>query len=342
MEEKTKVKGHDFNEGLDYAKLFSDYKTFGLQATNLSLAIDQINQMIRWRLSDEPIEEDDGIRMPEERKKVRCTIFLGYTSNLVSCGVREIIKYLCQHKMIDCIVTTAGGVEEDLMNCLGNTFVGESNSKGNELLKQEMNRNGNILTPKNNYEKLKKWMIPIIDSMYKQQEKDSIYFTPSDIINRFGKEINNPKSIYYWCSKNDIPVFCPAFTDGVIGDVMYIYSYQHTDFVIDILDDLRRLNKIVFAARKTGAIILGGGVIKHHVCNANLMRNGADYSVYVNTGIEYDASDAGATPDEAVSWGKIKSEAKPVKVYAEASLVFPIIVAETFVKNKELASKLTV
>jgi deoxyhypusine synthase len=88
-------------------------------------------------------------------------------------------------------------------------------------------------------------------------------------------------------------------------------------------------------AKHTGVIILGGGVIKHHICNANLMRNGADYAVFVNTGQEFDGSDSGARPDEAVSWGKIKLDAHPVKVYADASLVFPLLVAQTFVKNED-------
>lgn len=339
MPKGNKVKGHDFNEAFDYSELFSSYKTFGLQATNLALAIDQINQMIKWRLSDEPVVPDDEVTLPAERKQIRCTIFLGYTSNLVSSGVRSAVCYLCQHKMVDCVVTTAGGVEEDLMQCVGESFVGGEDVGGGELLRGGVGRCGNILTPKGNYERLKEWLLPIIDAMYKE-EKEGAYYTPSDIIDRLGKEIGDKRSIYYWCNMNKIPVFCPGLTDGVIGDALYLYSFKHADFVIDILADLKKLNKIVFAAKKTGAIILGGGVIKHHICNANLMRNGADYSVYINTGIEYDASDAGATPDEAVSWGKIKSEAKPVKVYAEASLVFPIIVAETFLKHKDLASKL--
>ena len=69
------------------------------------------------------------------------------------------------------------------------------------------------------------------------------------------------------------------------------------------------------------------------------MRNGADYSVYINTAQEFDGSDAGARPDEAVSWGKIKVNAKSVKIFAEVTLVFPIIVAETFARNKDKASK---
>lgn len=104
-------------------------------------------------------------------------------------------------------------------------------------------------------------------------------------------------------------------------------------------------------AKRAGMIILGGGVVKHHIANACLMRNGAESAVYINTGQEFDGSDAGARPDEAVSWGKIKSDAENVKVcryrfppacscalltfyqvYAEATIAFPLIVAASFAK----------
>ena len=154
-----------------------------------------------------------------------------------------------------------------------------------------------------------------------------------------GEKINNPESIYYWCWKNDIPVFCPAFTDGALGDCIYFNSYRRDGFIVDLVKDIRKLNDMALKAKKTGMIIIGGGVIKHHVCNANLMRNGADFSVYINTASDYDGSDAGAKPDEAVSWGKIKVEAKPVKVFAEATLVLPILIGETFCKNFDLARR---
>lgn len=102
--------------------------------------------------------------------------------------------------------------------------------------------------------------------------------------------------------------------------------------VVDLIQDIRGINSLAMFAKRTGMIILGGGIVKHHICNANLMRNGADYSVFINTGSDFDGSDSGARPDEAVSWGKIRMNAKPVKVYAEATLVFPIVVSQTFVK----------
>lgn len=85
--------------------------------------------------------------------------------------------------------------------------------------------------------------------------------------------------------------------------------------------------------------MLGGGVVKHHILNANIWRNGADHAVYINTAVEHDGSDSGAKASEGISWGKIKINCNYVKIWAEASLIFPILVAQTFVKNKEIAKR---
>jgi deoxyhypusine synthase len=133
--------------------------------------------------------------------------------------------------------------------------------------------------------------------------------------------------------QNNIPVFCPAITDGSIGDMVYFHSYKNPGLIIDIAQDIRAINSLAVYPKRTGAIVLGGGVVKHHICNANLMRNGADYAVFINTGQEFDGSDAGASPDEAKSWGKIKTHARPVKVYGDTTLLFPLLVAQTFARD---------
>jgi len=175
--------------------------------------------------------------------------------------------------------------------------------------------------------------MPILDRMVSEQKEEGIVWSPSKMIQRLGEEIKDESSIYYWAAKNKIPVFSPALTDGSIGDMLYFHSYKNPGLVLDIVQDIRRINSMAVKAANTGMIIVGGGLIKHHVCNANLMRNGADFSVFLNTSSEFDGSDSGARPDEAVSWGKIRKDAKPVKIYAEASLVFPLLVAETFARH---------
>ena len=307
-----------------------------------------------WRLSDEPIAEDENEEWKtlEQRKKIKATIYLGYTSNLISSGLRDVLRFLVQHKFVDAIVTTGGGIEEDLMKCFTPTFIGDFDLNGAMLRSQGMNRIGNTLVPNNNYVVFEKWITPILDKMLIEQNEARLkyytnpieinsdtdpshywYWTPSKIISRLGKEVNHPDSVYYWAHKNNIPVYCPAITDGSIGDMIFFHSFNKPGLIIDLVADIRAINLSAMKSKKTGMVILGGGVVKHHICNANLMRNGSDFSVFINTAQEFDGSDAGAKPDEAVSWGKIKIGAKPVKVHADATIVFPLIVSQTFAKR---------
>ncbi|KAI8889581.1 deoxyhypusine synthase [Backusella circina FSU 941] len=329
------IQGPDFNKKLSLSDLLGSYKRMGYQASSLGEGIDIIKEMRAWRLSDEPIKDDEVQEYldPEVRKKTKCKIFLGFTSNLISSGLREIIRFLVQHKMVDVLVATAGGVEEDFIKCLAPTYLGDFALKGSDLRKKGLNRIGNLLVPNNNYCKFEDWILPIFDKMLKEQKENNKIWTPSSMIHRLGQEINDESSVYYWTSKNNIPVYCPAITDGSLGDMIYFHSYKNPGLIIDIAADIRNMNNEAVFAKKTGMIILGGGIIKHHICNANLMRNGADYAVYINTAQEFDGSDAGARPDEAISWGKIRADSKSCKIYAEATLVFPLIVAETFAKE---------
>ena len=221
------------------------------------------------------------------------------------------------------MVTTAGGVEEDFIKCLGSTYLGSFATPGAGLRAKGMNRIGNLIVPNSNYCAFEDWVVPILDKMLEEQEasKDTgepLHWTPSKVIHRLGKEINNEESVYYWAYKNNIPVFCPALTDGSLGDMLYFHTFKASpqQLRVDIVEDIRKINTISVRAKRAGMIILGGGLIKHHIANACLMRNGAESAVYINTAQEFDGSDAGARPDEAVSWGKIKVNADSVKVSA--------------------------
>ncbi|ORY89466.1 Deoxyhypusine synthase [Leucosporidium creatinivorum] len=342
----TRIRGPDFNIPHELDALLKSYETIGFQANGLARAMELINKMRNWRLSDEPVNPDSQTEEldPSVRANTKCSIFLGYTSNLVSSGLREIIRFLVQNNYVSCLVTTAGGIEEDLIKCLGPTFVtpnGEFNLDGAGLRRRGLNRIGNLLVPNDNYCKFEDWVVPILDKMVEEQEgEEKVKWTPSKVIERLGNEIDDEESILYWAAKNKIPVFCPALTDGSLGDMMYFHTYKtETPLSVDIVGDIRRLNDLSIKSKKAGMIILGGGVCKHQIANSMLFRNGADYSVYINTGQEFDGSDSGARPDEAVSWGKIKIDGESVKIYADATLVFPLVVAGTFGKDHWAAQK---
>jgi deoxyhypusine synthase len=128
-------------------------------------------------------------------------VFFGYTSNLISSGLREVILYLVKHKHVSAIVTTAGGIEEDFIKCLGKTYLASFDLDGGDLRRRGMNRIGNLVVPNDNYCKFEDWVTPILDSMLSEQKERSMPWTPSEIIRRLGKEINNEESVYYWAYK---------------------------------------------------------------------------------------------------------------------------------------------
>lgn len=308
--EGTKVGGYDFDKGVDYGKIMESYKGAGFQASHLSQAIGITNRMI------------------ENKAK----IFLGYTSNMVSSGNREVIRYLVKHKKVQVLVTTAGGIEEDLMKCMGEFKLGDFRTKGSELYDKGINRIGNIFVGNDLYVKLEEFIQPILLELYEEQKKGGKIVYVSDLIWKFGEKINDEKSIYYWAFKNKVPVYCPAITDGAIGGNIYYFKSKHPDFIVDIAEDCKRLNDETVGLDKSGVIVLGAGLVKHAILEANIFRNGADYAVYINTAQEFDGSDSGALPEEAISWGKLKQDTQSVKVFADATIVFPLLVAESFAK----------
>lgn len=98
------------------------------------------------------------------------------------------------------------------------------------------------------------------------------------MIDFLGSQINNEASLYYWCHKNSIPVFCPGLTDGSLGDNLYFHTYRNPvrdishiyayfiqiiytlqGLIIDVIEDIRRVNDIAVKAKMSGMIILGGG-----------------------------------------------------------------------------------
>ena len=306
-----KIKGYNFSKGVNWDEIIGSFKSQGFQASHLSKAIEITNEMV-----------SDG-----------AFIFLGYTSNMVSSGNREIIRYLTERKKVNVLVTTAGGIEEDIIKCLGDFVLGDFRADGKDLREKGINRIGNIFVSNNRYVEFEQFVQPILEELYQKQKKTGKATTAGEIIWKLGEKIDNKESVYYWAWKNGIRVYCPAIQDGALGDNIYFFKFKHPDFIVDIAEDVKQFNDTTIGLSKSGAIILGAGVVKHSILNANMLRNGLDYAVYINTSQEYDGSDSGAMPEEAVSWGKITKDAKSVKVFGDATILFPILVASSFARE---------
>ena len=112
-EDSLTVEGYDFNEGINYEKLLGSMKRTGFQALHFGQAVEEINKMLSCR--DKSLEAVSEYIEDQYKPKSNCTIFLGYTSNMASAGIRDVIRFLVEHKLVDVLVTTAGGIEEDII-----------------------------------------------------------------------------------------------------------------------------------------------------------------------------------------------------------------------------------
>mmetsp|Transcript_30647 Transcript_30647/g.5521 ORF Transcript_30647/g.5521 Transcript_30647/m.5521 type:complete len:152 (-) Transcript_30647:35-490(-) len=145
-----------------------------------------------------------------------------------------------------------------------------------------------------------------------------------------GKRLNSDSSAYTWAHRNEIPVFSPVITDGGVGDGLFLHQYIQKGIVLDTAADIDKLYSIARNSSKLGIICLGGGMSKHHGLKACAAAGGADFAAFLNTGHEFDGGDSGSSPTEPITWNAIKPEANPVKLFAESSLIFPLVVYKTF------------
>jgi deoxyhypusine synthase len=283
------------------AALVSKFPALGFQATKLAEATELANRM----------------------KKEKATIFLTFTANMVASGLRGLFAGLCREKYMAAIITTAGALEHDFIRAHAKYELGDFVMDDAGLHNKGMNRIGNILVPTSHYELFEKKITPIFEKLYQEKKLPS----PSELAYEMGASIKDEGSFLYWCAKNKIPVFCPGITDGAMGLQTYFFKQKRKDFGIDVTRDMGHLASLVLNADKTGGIILGGGISKHHAIGVNILRGGFDYAVYITTAQPWDGSLSGARTSEAVSWGKISEKANHVTVDAEATLAFPLFAA---------------
>jgi len=200
-----KIEGYDFNKGIDYEKILDSYISTGFQASHFAKSVQIIEKMI----------------------KENVTVFLGCSSNLVTSGIRDIIRFLAEKKKIGVFVTTAGGIEEDIIKCLGDFKLGKFSASGELLKEKGVNRTGNIFVPNDRYTYFDKFMQEFFIKIYQQQQGLGKPLCPHELIRELGLAIGKEDSVLYWAARNNIPVFCPGIIDGSLGDLIYFFKQNN-------------------------------------------------------------------------------------------------------------------
>lgn len=264
-----------------------------------------------------------------------CLKFLSFPADIVATGARGLLIDMVKGGMVDAIVTTCGTLDHDIARTVGDYYEGSFEADDNKLHRSRYHRLGNVLIPLESYgPAIEKHVQPLLRRVYDTGARS---ITTESLCREIGVTLGSERSLLYCAAKRKIPVFVPGITDGAVGSQLWLFAESHRDFHVDLLGDERRLSDMTSEASETGALVLGGGISKHHVIWWNLFRGGLDYAVYVTTAMEFDGSLSGARVSEAVSWGKVKEQAKQASVTAEVTTVLPFIMSYLLTKSRARA-----
>ncbi len=297
-----KVRDLDIGEGSDLREICRQmFFAGGFMAKNFSLACSILEEM----LSDKD-----------------CLKFLSFPGNIVATGIRGIIKDFVKRRMFDVIVTTCGSLDHDIARSFKDYYHGSFDVSDEELHRKDVHRLGNIFIPRESYgviieEKVREFL--------KETCEKVTEISTHELCWEFGKRLGED-SFLYWAWKRKVPVIVPGIVDGAVGYQLWLFS-QDRKIVLDLMRDEKLLSDLVWNCKKSGALIIGGGISKHHVIWHNQFKGGLDYGVYITTATEYDGSLSGARTKEAISWGKIKEAAKHVTLLGDATVYLPFIYA---------------
>lgn len=258
-----------------------------------------------------------------------CYKFLSLSGPMVPGGLRHVISHLVEHRLIDAIVTSGANIVHDLVEAYGGGhYRVPANDDDRKLREAGMGRIADIVVPEKDFEIFEKRIHEFLDSMPKEKRTG---LSPSEFIAELGNTISDDRSIVSQASRKGVPIFSPGLMDSMLGFHMFTYSTTK-DFSLDFVKDLRILGSIVTETKRTGAIILGGGLTKHFTMGSTILRGGLDLAIQITLDRPEGGSLGGAPLVEGVSWQKVQADANFETVIGDATILFPLLVIAALTK----------
>ncbi len=251
------------------------------------------------------------------------TTFITLSGPLVPSGMRLIFRDLIRDGYVDAVVTNGANMVHDIVEAMGrHHLVGEVDVDDAELLKRGINRAYDIFIESDTWVALEEYVGGILDGL---PEESRVDVPIHGLLREIGLRLEDEDSILHTAAVKGTPIFCPGLLDSMLGIPLWMYS-KRSRLVINPIRDFDLLGDVVYEAEKTGAIILGGGMPKHHAQYMNTLREGLDAAVQISTARVEDGSLSGAPLKESVSWGKLKGD-RASTIFGDVTIVFPLIVA---------------
>ncbi len=321
------VQDYDFSKATQTTSLIDQMALAGgFTATKLATARDILLAM---RKQSDAVDGDAS----------KVTNWLSFPACLCATGTRSFFIEAVKTKMFNVLSTTCGTLDHDIARSYKDYYHGAFELDDIELGEHSLMRLGNVIVPNSSYgEIIEAVVMPALEEIYQDRLKETgktgadawIGFGSIHLVWELGKRIGTPNSLIYWAWKNQIPVCIPGITDGSIGAQLFMFRQRHRDFHIDTLADEQVMSDLTWDVETSNALMVGGGISKHHVIWWNQYRGGLDSAVYITTAPEHDGSLSGARLREAISWGKMRPEAPHMCVEGDASVLLPLLGSDIF------------
>ncbi len=301
----------------DSGEIISSMKKMSFVSREIGNAADIYNQMLK--------DKD-------------CTIFLTLAGSTSAAGCMNIYRDLVKYNMVDAIIATGASIiDMDFFEALGfKHYQGSQFQDDKELRKNYIDRIYDTYIDEDELQFCDKTICEIADKLKPKS------YTSREFIKEIGKYLkSNAKkrgSLIETAYNNNVPIFCPAFTDSSAGFGLVMHQEKNPDqhITIDSIREFRELTEIKIRSKGSGLFMVGGGVPKNFVQDtvicAELLGKEVDmhkYAIQITVADSRDGACSSSTLKEASSWGKV-DVTKEQMVFAEATSVLPLIASDAY------------
>jgi deoxyhypusine synthase len=267
-----------------------------------------------------------AVEIVEKMITSNAEVYLGLAGAMVPAGMRRLFAEMIRDGMVDVLVSTGANMTHDLMCAFGAPqWRGLPLTDDGDLKEMGISRIYDSFIEEDAFQTFEKRISGMLKEILASKER--VQITPSELLREIGNRVEDDASIVANAARRNVPIYVPAFTDSILGMQTFFFS-QTNKMGIEVLRDLGSMIHRSCSADPSGALLVGGGVPKNFILQSKLVApKGFDYTVQVTTDRPEPGGLSGATLEEAVSWGKVNPEGLAVTVYADATIVLPLIIA---------------
>jgi deoxyhypusine synthase len=316
---KSKVEHIDITK-IDAVDIINSMKKMSFSARDLAAAAEMYNRMLGDR---------------------NCVIFLTIAGSTSAAGCMQIYADMVKHNMVDAIVATGASiVDMDFFEALGfRHYQGTPHVDDSELRRLYIDRIYDTYIDEQQLQHCDKTVTEIADALPPRP------YSSREFIREMGryltKKAKKKDSLVQVAYENDVPIFCPAFSDSSAGFGLVLHQHKRpkNHVSIDSVKDFRELTEIKIAAPASGLLMIGGGVPKNFIQDTVICAEilGKDvpmhqYAVQITVADARDGACSSSTLKEAASWGKVDTVSEQM-VFAEATMALPLLASYAYHKG---------